>query len=286
MDHLSWIENPPRLRKPTLIVAFEGWNDAGESATSAAYHIVEHLDGSVVAEIDPECFFDFTETRPNVKIGDDGREISWPFNEFSAIELPEQDSDLLVLIGTEPQLQWRTYIEQIVNVIEEYQVELVVSLGALIAEVVHSRPATVYSTSEDSAIINTLGLEPSNYEGPTGIVGVLQDTLRSTDANTLSLWATIPGYVPHIPSPKAALALVKRVAQVTELEIPTAILELNADTYERQVTEMVSEDEDTQAYVAELEEQYDSSMKPESGEALIAELEQFLKDREDPGGFA
>jgi len=281
VEHINWNSDNPTLRKPVLVVAFEGWNDAGESATTAARHLIEHLDGHKFADILPEAFFDFTETRPHVKINEDGRTISWPKNEFSAIELPDHDHDIIVFIGNEPQLKWLTYIEQIVSIIEEYQVELVISLGALIAEVVHSRPDTIYSTSDDPHLITELNLEPSNYEGPTGIVGVLQDTLRNTDSNTLSLWATIPGYVPQVPSPKAALALVKRIAQITKLEIPTAILELNSDTYQAQITELVSEDEDTAEYVAELEENYDNSMRPESGAELINELEQFLRDRDE-----
>ena len=192
---------------------------------------------------------------------------------------------MIVFLGTEPQLQWRTYIEQIVQVIEEYRIELVISLGALIAEVTHTRPSTVYSTSDDIALIESLDLEPSNYEGPTGIIGVLQDTLKATDSNILSLWATIPGYVPHIPSPKAALALVQRVATIAGIEIPTSMLELNAGAYQSQINELVNEDPETQGYVTELEEAYDSSMKPESGENLVKELEQFLKDRDDPTGF-
>ncbi len=285
MDYLKWVDNPPALNDPVLVVAFEGWNDAGESATSAAEYITEHLNGTVFAELDPQPFFDFTETRPTVRIGEDGREILWPFNEFSYSDRPDNNRDIIVFLGTEPQLQWRTYIEQIISVIEEYQIELVISLGALIAEVTHSRPSTVYSTSDDIALIESLDLEPSNYEGPTGIIGVLQDTLKATDSDLLSLWATIPGYVPHIPSPKAALALVQRVATIAGIDIPTSMLELNAGAYESQINELVNEDTETQGYVTELEEAYDSSMKPESGENLVKELEQFLKEREDPTGF-
>lgn len=280
MEHIKWTSDNPNLSSTVLVVAFEGWNDAGESATTAAKHLIEHLDGTKFAEIDPEMFFDFTETRPHVRIDEEGRNISWPSNEFWAIETPEEQSDLIVLVGNEPQLKWLTYIEQIVSIIEEYEVDLVISLGALIAEVVHSRPATIYSTSDDPDLIDKLKLEPSNYEGPTGIVGVLQDALKSTDSNTLALWATIPGYVPQVPSPKAALALVNKIVQTTKIDVPTAILELNSDTYESQITELVAEDEETQGYVTELEQNYDSA-RPESGAELISELEQFLRDRDD-----
>ncbi|MGI9612330.1 MAG: PAC2 family protein, partial [Acidimicrobiales bacterium] len=186
--------------------------------------------------------------------------------------------DLLVLTGIEPHLKWKTFTEQVVSMIDEFNVRLVVSLGALIADMVHSRPATVYSSGYDAELNERLDLEPSTYEGPTGIVGVLHDALRAHGIGSVSLWGTIPGYVPNATSPKAALALVERVSQLLDLTVPTTALEIGAAAYERQISELVEDNDETRAYVAQLEETYDS-MRPESGAALIEELEEYLRDR-------
>lgn len=278
MDYIQWTAERPELRNPILIVAFEGWGDAGDAATTAARHVRDRLGGENIATIDPELFYDFTTTRPDVRIITDGRVIEWPENELAAISLPAANRDLLVLVGNEPQLRWRTFTEQILSVIDEFNVKLVISLGALIADVVHSRPATVYSSGYDAELNERLDLEPSSYEGPTGIVGVLHDALRTHGTASVSLWGTIPGYVPSATSPKAALALVERISQLLDLDIPTTALEIGAAAYERQVTELVDDNDETKAYVAQLEEAYDS-LRPESGAALIEELEQYLKDR-------
>lgn len=279
MELLQWTGDRPELRHPTLVVAFEGWNDAGESATTAANHVCEQLKAVPFAKIDPEIFYDFTTSRPHVSLTETGREIVWPHNEFSAITLPESNNDLLVLVGTEPQLRWRTYAELILQVIEDFDVQLVVSLGSLITDVVHSRPSTVYSAGYDPELIERLDLEPSNYEGPSGIVGVLHDTMVQNNRSSVSLWSSIPSYVPHANSPKAALALVKRVGQILDLKIPHASLEAGATAYENQINQLIDEDKETREYVSRLEEAYDSSMSPESGAELIEELEKFLRDR-------
>ncbi|MGI9597763.1 MAG: PAC2 family protein [Acidimicrobiales bacterium] len=263
-----------------MILAFEGWNDAGDAASSAARHIRDRFGGEVFATIDPEEFYDFTATRPKIRLDGSAREIEWPENSFAAITAVDAGRDLIVMIGHEPQLRWRTYTDQIVAMIEEFDVEMVISLGALIADVVHSRPATIYSAGYDLELIEKLDLEPSSYEGPTGIVGVVHDALQSAGQGSISLWGTVPSYVPHATSPKAALALVNRVAQLLNLAIPSTALEIGAAAYERQINDLVEEDEETTAYVARLEEEYDKSMRPESGAELIEELEQFLRDRE------
>ena len=215
-----------------------------------------------------------------MKLDGSAREIEWPENSFAAVTEADAGKDLIVMTGHEPQLRWRTYTEQIVAMIEEFDVEMVISLGALIADVVHSRPATIYSAAYDLELIEKLDLEPSSYEGPTGIVGVVHDSLQSSGLGSISLWGTVPSYVPHATSPKAALALVNRVAQLLDLAIPSTALEIGAAAYERQINDLVGEDEETTEYVARLEEEYDKSMRPESGAELIEELEQFLRDRE------
>ena len=280
MEYIHWTADRPELESPVMILGFEGWNDAGDAASTAARHIRDRFGGEVFAEIDAEEFYDFTSTRPTVRLEGTARRIDWPENSFAAVHTGEGGRDLIVLVGTEPQLKWRTYSEQVVAMAEEYDVEMVISLGALIADVVHSRPATVYSAAYDLELLERLDLEPSSYEGPTGIVGVVHDALRSAGLGSISLWGTVPSYVPHATSPKAALALVTRVAQLLDLAIPSTALEIGAAAYERQINELVAEDDETTDYVTQLEEEYDKSMRPESGQALIEELEQFLRDRE------
>jgi proteasome assembly chaperone (PAC2) family protein len=281
MESIHWTADAPELEQPTLILAFEGWNDAGDAASTAARHIRDRFGGEVFATIDAEEFYDFTTTRPMIRLDGQDRHIDWPENSFAAVRAGEGESarDLIVMVGTEPQLRWRSYCDQIVAMAEQYEIDMVVSLGALIADVVHSRPATVYSAANDLSLIERLDLEPSSYEGPTGIVGVAHEALRSVGLGSISLWATVPSYVPHATSPKAALALVNRVAQLLDLAVPSTALEIGAAAYERQINELVAEDPDTEAYVTQLEAEYDNTMRPESGAALIEELEQFLRDR-------
>ncbi len=278
MDFVHWTAARPQLRDPILLVAFAGWGDAGDAATTAARHLRDRLGGEAFADIDPEPFYDFTSSRPMVQLRGAGREIEWPSNEFAAVTAPVGSHDLIVLVGDEPQLQWRTFCRQIISIVDEFDVKLVISLGALIADVVHSRPTRIYASGYDRELNERLDLEPSSYEGPTGIVGVLHDALRQNETGSVSMWASIPGYVPNATSPKAALALVERVSQLLEIPVPTTALEIGAAAYERQVTELVEDDEDTMAYVAQLEEAYDS-MQPESGANLIEELEEYLRDR-------
>lgn len=280
MEFIHWTADRPELENPIMILAFEGWNDAGDAASTAARHIRDRFGGEVFASIDPEEFYDFTASRPRVRLDGDVREIEWPENTFSVVRAADAGRDLIVMVGHEPQLRWRTYTDQIVAIIEDFEVEMVISLGALIADVVHTRPATIYSAGYDTELIEKLDLEPSSYEGPTGIVGIIHDALRAGGHGSVSLWGTVPSYVPHATSPKAALALVNRVAQLLNLSIPSTALEIGAAAYERQINDLVEEDEETTDYVARLEEEYDKSMRPESGAELIEELEQFLRDRE------
>ena len=278
----------PDLRSPALIVAWEGWNDAGDAATTAARHIRDRLGGETFAELDPEPFYDFTTTRPNVVLVDDDRRIVWPENSFAAVHPAVGDRDLVVMTGIEPQLRWRTYCRQILDTAQSLGVELVVSLGALIAEVAHSRPTTIFGAAYDTALADRLLLAPSRYEGPTGIVGVFHDACRAAGMGSVSLWATVPTYVPHAPSPKAALALVERVSELLNIRIPTATLEIGSAAYERQISELVADDEDTAAYVDALERQFDEDEPDDDdevvggevqGSVLVEEVERFLRDQ-------
>jgi proteasome assembly chaperone (PAC2) family protein len=281
MDFLEWTADRPELDNPIMILAFEGWNDAGEAASSAAAHIRDRFLGEEFATIDPEPFYDFTTSRPTIRLEEGDRVIDWPTNSFSAITGDHAPRDLIVLVGVEPQLRWRTFTEQVVAMAEEYDVDMVISLGALIADVIHSRPTPIYASSYDPKLMRELDLEPSSYEGPTGIVGVINNSLRSMGYGAVSLWGTVPSYVPHAVSPKASLALVNRVATLLEITVPTTALEIAAAAYERQINDLVDDDADTKAYIERLEQEYDSSMGPDSGRELIEELEQFLRDRGD-----
>ena len=267
------------LRRPVLVAAFEGWNDAGDAATTAARWLRDRFATDDVAEIDPEEFFDFTSTRPEARLVDGAREIAWPSNAFSAGSVAGRD--IVVLLGTEPQLRWRTFCAQVVEVATAIDAELVVTLGALLAEVPHTRPTSVMATSEHPAIAAEHQLERSSYEGPTGIVGVLHQACVTAGLPTLSLWAAVSAYVPGAPSPKAALALIERLAELLVLPVVTTDLEIASAAYERQVSEVVADDEEMTDYLARLERSYDDDSVP-SPTSLIREVEEFL--REQPPG--
>ncbi len=282
MEHVQWSARP-RLHDPVLIAAFEGWNDAGDAATTAAGYLRDQLDARPFATIDPEDYYDFTVTRPHVRLGDGGeRVIEWPHNELSAATLPG-GGDVIVLLGVEPQLRWRTYCEQVIGVASALDARMVLTLGALLAEVPHTQPTQVIGTAVDTALLNQLGFRRSTYEGPTGIVGVLHDLCAKAGLTSASLWAAVPAYVPGAPSPKAALALVERVGALLETSVPTTELEIAAAAYERQVSEVVEADEEMREYVTGLESRTEpGDDRFASGAALVEEVERFLRDQE-PG---
>ena len=284
MDHVHW-DDLPKLRRPVLVAAFEGWNDAADAASSAARYLKERWGARPFATIDPEEFFDFSSTRPQVRLtAGHQREIIWPRTELSAAALPDTGRDVVVLVGSEPQLRWRTFSAQVVGVANELGAELVVTLGALLADVAHTRPVRVTGTAADPELVDRLGLERSAYEGPTGIVGVLHDAFRTARVQSASLWAAVPHYVAATPSPKATLALVRRTASLLSTPVTTDDLEQRALDYERQVSEVVATDDDVAAYVRRLEESADADdpLEFQSGDVLAAELERFL--REQRGG--
>lgn len=281
VEHVRW-DDRPRLRRPVLIAAFEGWNDAADAASSAARFLKTSWGARPFATIDPEEFYDFSSTRPEVRLGGGfTREILWPSNELSAAYLPEAGRDAVVLIGTEPQLRWRTFCAQVLNVANELGAELVVTLGALLADVAHTRPVRITGTAADADLVRRLGLERSTYEGPTGIVGILHDTCRRASLQSASLWAAVPHYVAATPSPKATLALVRRTSTLLSTPVVTAELEQRATDYEVQVSEVVATDDDVAAYVRRLEEAADEEpLEPQSGDVIADEVERFLRDQQ------
>ncbi len=280
MEHVRW-KARPELREPVVIAAFEGWNDAGDAASTAARYLVDRWDATLVADIDPEEFYEFTTTRPHVRLDDEGRrQIDWPETALYAATIPDTETDVLIVVGTEPQLRWRTYTGELTEIAVSYKARLCVTLGALLAEVPHTRPTAVVGTAYEPDVVAGLDLQPSSYEGPTGIVGVLHDAWRGAGLRSASLWATVPSYVPGAPSPKAALALIERTATMLETWVATSDLEIASAAYERQVSELVDADEETATYVSSLERRHDDDPGPlPSAETIAEEVERFLREQ-------
>ena len=281
------IAEHPTLRRPVLISAFRGWNDGGQAATLAAGTLARAWDAKRFAEIDPEGFVDFQSTRPTVTL-DEGltRQIEWPEITFHAAAIPGADRDAVILLGVEPNYRWRTFNELVVGLARDLGVELVVTLGALLADVPHTRPAPVTGAASVMSLVEELGLQPSRYEGPTGIVGVLHDACRQAGIPSVSLWSAVPHYVSLAPSPRAALALCVRLGELLGVEIDLTELEEAEEVYAEQITEAVATDPETAAYVEELERRADTiddlldDDDLPTGESLAAELTQFLRERE------
>lgn len=269
----------PRLRSPLVIVSFQGWNDAADGASSAAAFLAKTWNAEPFGEIDPEEFVDFTDTRPEVR-GVEGqtREIAWPATIFAAASPEGSPFDVVLVQGYEPQLRWRTYCSLIVETMRMIGAQKVVTMGALLAEVPHTRPVPIVATATDNSLIEHLGLSHSRYEGPTGIVGVLHASLAEAGIASASLWASVPYYVPQITSAKAALALVAAAERILGLSVDTTELERSAATYEHEVDELVAEDDDIAAYVARLEEMGDVPDEEGAFPDLAAEVERFLRD--------
>lgn len=267
-----------------LVAAFRGWNDGAQGASLAASFLAQSWGARRFADIDPEEFFDFQATRPHVALVEGvTRRIDWPETIFYHAEMPGLDRDVVLLIGVEPNIRWRTFTEAIIGLTTELDVGLVVTLGALLADVPHTRPAPVTGSATDPSLIRELGLTTSRYEGPTGIVGVLHDACRRRDVPSASLWAAVPHYASLAASPKAALALCTRLTSLLGATVDLSDLERAAEAYERQVSEAVSQDADTEAYVRDLEERRDTlgdELDVPSGDALAAELTRFLREHE------
>lgn len=279
--HLSWHADvvPDDLRSPILLTAFEGWNDAGEASSSAARYLRDHYEAEHVATIDAEEFFDFTVARPNVCLdADDVRRIVWPSTSLYVARIPDAAHDLVCAIGHEPQLRWRTFVDHVAEAAEALGASLVCTVGALLTDVPHTRPTQVYGGTDDPALAARLDLSPSTYEGPTGIVGVLSAELRDRGLSVASFWASVPTYVPNHPSPKAALSLVERLVRVLEVDVPRTDLQIAAEDYEAQVTNLVAEDEDTVHYVQQLEADFDEEASDDPDQ-LVAEVEDFLRNQ-------
>jgi proteasome assembly chaperone (PAC2) family protein len=280
-----------------LVAAFEGWNDAGEAATTAARHLVDAWDAEKVAELDPEELHDFTESRPTVRLDDEGiRQLEWPAHELYAATPPGADRDVLLLVAVEPQLRWRTYTQAVIGIVTELGCSMAVGLGALLADVPHTRPVRVTGTAADPDLAERLHLIRSRYEGPTGILGVLHQGLAATGIPCASLWASVPHYVGRNPSPPAALALVERTCRLIGATVDTTELREAAVDYVSEVDEVVRGDDEAEAYVRNLEAAIEDEDEIEVGDLrppgdqgvhlqgadeLAEEVERFLREHRE-----
>lgn len=290
-DHVRWI-NHPELHRPAVIAAFTGWNDAGDAASGAVRHLIERWGAQALAEIDPEEFTDFATIRPHVRLTDGRtRQIVWPTVGLWSVSTP--GADVILVLGPEPSLRWRLFTEQIVGVAERYGASMVLTLGALLADVPHHGHVQIIGTATDQAMIDRYDLQRSSYEGPTGIVGVLHDACSRAGLPSASLWAAVPAYASQIASPKAAAALIERAATLIGSPAPVGELLAEVAEYEARVGALVDDDEDLAAYVRRLEsisedddETTETGLGDERGadldsEALMEEIEGFLREQRD-----
>jgi len=298
LDHVRWSARP-ELRRPTIIAAFTGWNDAADAASTAVRHLTTAWGAQPLAQIDPEEFTDFATVRPLVKL-ENGRtrSIVWPTVGMWHASTP--GSDVILVLGPEPSLRWRLFSEQILSVAAHFEASMLITLGALLADVPHVRPVQVIGTATDSAMIDRYELQRSRYEGPTGIVGVLHDACSESGLQSASLWAAVPAYASQIPSPKAAAALVERACEIIGTPAPVGPLAGAIDDYEERVNQLIEEDEDLAEYVERIDSIGDDDLDdpqlpldfgedefgegddtdPEDASSLVDEVEQFLREQD------
>ncbi|MSO31481.1 MAG: PAC2 family protein [Ilumatobacteraceae bacterium] len=299
IDHVHWLSKPT-MRNPVMISAFTGWNDAADAASTAVRTLIEAWSATPLAEINPEDFTDFASTRPVVRLKDGvTRTIVWPTVTMWHASTP--GSDVILVLGPEPSLRWRLFTEQILSVASHFDASMMISLGALLADVPHNKPIQLIGTASDSNMIERFDLQRSQYEGPTGILGVLLDACNEASLPYASLWAAVPAYASQIPSPKAAAALISRAGEIIGTPAPLGLLQQAIETYERRVNQIVDEDEDLAAYVERLdssgEGDYEDEDEEDDGQmsfdfdednaevsaaSLADEVEQFLRDQEKP----
>lgn len=278
--------DPPELTDPIIVAAFEGWNDAGDAASTAIEHLQLTWDATPLTELDPDPYYDFQVSRPTVRLTDGvTREVTWPTTRLSVCRPPGSEHDVVLIHGIEPNMRWRAFCTELLGHIESVGATTVVTLGALLADSPHTRPVPVTGTAYDAEAASRYGLERSRYEGPTGIVGILQDACVRAGIPAISFWAAVPHYVSQPPSPKATLALLHRVEEALDMEVPLGNLPEQSEEWEGTVSEMAEEDEDVRNYVRALEERGDAEVRltETSGDAIAAEFERYLR-RRGPGG--
>ncbi|MGN6258048.1 MAG: PAC2 family protein [Solirubrobacterales bacterium] len=284
MDALTWNGDLPHLRSPVMVCAFRGWNDAAAAASTALAAVGNSLDGQLIAHLDPEEFFDFQSTRPTITL-DEGqtRRIEWPENNLIAVEVPGADRDLVLLDGTEPNLRWRTFSETIATAADALGVEMIITLGALIAEVSHTLPVPITGLASSEDLVEELDLERSSYEGPTGIVGVVHDLCRQSGLDSASLWAAVPHYVAAVPNPKAALALLRRLEGLTGIAVEASELEEETADYEEQIDRAIAANPEIEELVQRIEAEQADLLDGEgelpNADTLARDFQRFLRQR-------
>ncbi len=287
MEALNWVGELKELRSPVLVAAFAGWNDAASAATTALETIAVSLEAEPVAEIDPEQFYDFQVARPTIRMTEgQAREVDWPANTIFTAPAPAAERDLVLVSGVEPNLRWRTFAEAVIEAAERLGVEMVVTLGALLADVPHSRPVPITGLASDPDLVERLSLSRSNYEGPTGIVGIIHDACRRRELTSASLWAAVPHYVAAVPNPKAALALLRRLEAFTGVAIEASELEEAMDRFETQVDRAVAANPEIEELVRRLESEQasDDELDPTdmpSGDSIADDFQRFLRQQSD-----
>lgn len=285
VDSLSWHGDVPELRSPMLVCAFRGWNDAAGAASTALATLAASFDAELIAEVDPEDYFDFQATRPTISLAEgQTRRIDWPQNNLVSVRVPAADRDLVLLDGTEPNLRWRTFSETVATAADTLGVEMVITMGALIAEVSHTLPVPITGLASDRRLVEELDLERSSYEGPTGIVGVVHDCCRSLGMTSASLWAAVPHYVAAVPNPKGALALLRRLEGLTGIAVDATELEEETASYEEQIGRAVAANPEISELVDRIEaEQVEQLGSGEesvpSADTIAREFQQFLQQR-------
>lgn len=293
MEHVRWLADPDKvsLTNPVVVAAFTGWNDAGDAASTALRTLIDTGKATPLAEIDPEPFTDFATVRPRIRLDHDrNRTISWPTVGIWAASLP--GTDVVLILGPEPALRWRLFCEQLTSLTQRVNAHMMITLGALLADVPHTRATQIIGTATDAGMIDRFDLERSRYEGPTGIVGVLHDAFNTTGLPTASLWAAVPGYASQLSSPRAAMALIDRACAMMGTPPPISELSGQVAGYDGRIAAMIADDDDLETYVSRLEDMIDEmnddddvlseSDSGDSGKGILAaEIEQFLRDRSD-----
>ena len=277
MSEFGMITDESSTKAPIMVIAFAGWNDAGGASTWAIRSLIEKTIATEILTFDSEEFYDFSRERPTVHLDGESRFLSWPKNTISL----SNDGSLLLMEGVEPQLNWQTFTQDILAEAQKYNVSMIITLGSLLAEVPHSRPVLIHGVSENTEINRTYGLQTSSYEGPTGIIGVINQLSTDAGIPNMSFWATVPNYVAGAESPKAALALIERLKTTLNLSLNTTDLEIASSAYERQINQIIEGDEDTSKYVDELESNYDAGdYEVASPEDFVKDVENFLRDQD------
>jgi hypothetical protein len=281
IDPKSTSADLPELTDPMVVAAFEGWNDAGDAATGAVEHLELIWNAKPLAALDPEDYYDFQVNRPSVSLVDGvNRRVEWPTTRISVARPPGSERDIVLIRGIEPNMRWRGFCAELIEILQELDVEIVVALGALLADTPHTRPTPVTGSAYDADSARAYGLETSSYQGPTGILGVFQDACVQAGLPAISFWAAVPHYVSQPPSPRATLALLQRVEEVLEIAVPLGGLPQQADEWVKNVDEMANEDAEVVEYVRSLEERAaEADLSTANGDQIAREFERYLRRR-------